>query len=176
VAGSHRWFDTVFEAGFVASRSQREVEVVAQLQRTRTLFPRAELDAARQRFTAHRAGAYRALDQAEIDADGRRHMREYLDVFYREIATDAAFYRPVIVAPNTIARAAPSASAAPACATGGPLPIGTPVSDPIETRGGMIQVVALDALWHWAPPARCEAMQRGTVWVPADAVSRDFPR
>src|SRR4051794_40832606 len=44
VVGSHNWFDQVYFAGFVPSRSSIEIEVLSQVQRTRSLFSRAQLD------------------------------------------------------------------------------------------------------------------------------------
>jgi hypothetical protein len=175
VTGSHRWFGDVFNATFVPSKSPREVEVIAQLQRTRTLFSRSSLDAARRRFLEKRESAYRVLDDAPLDEGGRRQMRDYLDAFYREIGSDANFYRPVVTRPNANLRAESDPSAAPACTSGGSIPIGTPVSEPLETRGTMVRVVVLDALWHWAPPARCPAVQSGTPWIEAEAIGRDYP-
>jgi hypothetical protein len=175
VAGSHRWFASVYNEAFVPSKSQREVEVIGQVQRTRSLFPRAELDAARQRFAAKKAAIYRALDESGVDPDGARHMREYLDAFFREIESDDRFYRPVVVVENTKPRGAANPSA-PVCTSRGAIPIGTPVSQPLDTRDNLIRVVVLDALWHWAPPAQCPAVQKETVWIEADAISRDYPK
>ena len=175
VAGSHRWFGDVFNASFAASQSQREVEVIAQLQRTRTLFSRAELDAGRQRFLARRAEAYRRIDRAALDAEARAWMREYLDAFFREIESDRSFYRPVIVTPGVRPRAEGQPSAPVVCASRGAIPVGTPVSEPLETRGAMVKVVLLDALWHWGPSTRCAPIQSGAVWVEKSAVSPNFP-
>jgi hypothetical protein len=173
VTGSHRWFKNVYNAAFASS--PREVEVIGQVQRTRSLFSRTELDAARKRFTERRDPAYRALEAAPLDPAGRAHMTEYMDAFFREIGSDEAFYRPVITRVNTTLKAEPNPSAPAICASRGPAPVGTPVSPPLETQHGMIRVTVLDALWHWAPPARCPAVQRGTVWVDATRVSRDYP-
>jgi hypothetical protein len=175
VTGSHRWFGDVFNATFAPSRSPREVEVIAQLQRTRSLFSRSRLDATRRRFAEKREAAYRALDDAPLDEGGRGRMREYLDAFYREIGTDANFYRPVVTRPDSRLRAESDPAAAAVCTSRGSVPIGTPVSEPLETRGTMIRVIVLDALWHWAPPARCPAVQSGTPWIEADAIGRDYP-
>ena len=41
VTGRHPWFASVFNESFVPSHSQIDTEVLAQVQRTRTLFPRA---------------------------------------------------------------------------------------------------------------------------------------
>jgi len=175
VAGSHQWFDRVFNAAFVPSRSPRETEVVAQVQRTRTLFARADLDAARARFSKRKPDAYRLLESATLDADGRRIAHEYLDAFFHEIGSDETFYRPVVAATGTVPRGSGDPSAPPLCASDGPIRPGMPVSDPLRRSGPMIEVVALDALWQWAPPAKCAPVQSGTVWIPAAAVTRDFP-
>lgn len=175
VTGAHRWFGDVYNAAFVPSKSRRAVEVIAQLQRTRSLFARHLLDATRRRFVERRDAAYDALESAVVDPSGRRHITEYLDAFYREIDSDAAFYRPVIVAPNTMLKAGPKPGAPVVCASRGPVPPGTPVSDPVDSRGQMIEVVVLDALWHWGSSTRCAPVQRGTAWVDAGAVSRDYP-
>ena len=51
----------------------------------------------------------------------------------------------------------------------------TPVSDPLQENGDMIQVRVLDALWHWTSPATCAAAHQGPVWIKAAVVSRDYP-
>jgi hypothetical protein len=175
VTGSHAWFKSVFNPGFVESGSEREIEVLGQVQRTRTLLPRAELDAARKRFAAKRSDAYRALDETPADADGRAIMKDYLDAFFRAIETDEAFYRPVIVARGTFARSAPEASAPAICPALGAMPVGTPVTEPRETQGDFVKVVVLDALWHWATPRHCAPIKTDAVWVPASAISREYP-
>ena len=176
VAGSHAWFKSVFNAGFVPSGSQREIEVLAQVQRTRSLFSRDQLDAARKRFIGKRDDAYRALDDSNVDADGRTIIKDYLDAFFRAIETDEQFYRPVVVGKGTLARSAPGAGAGAICPALGAIPVGTPVTDPLETRDDWAKVVVLDALWHWATPRHCAPIKTGPVWIPANAVSRDFPK
>jgi hypothetical protein len=175
VTGSHRWFGTVYNAAFVPSKSEREVEVIAQVQRTRTLFSRGELDASRRRFLERRADAYKTIDEADIDADGRRLMRDYADAFYREIEADEAFYRPVVTQEGVTLRANAGAGAQAICASGGPVPPGTPVGGPLDVRGGMVKVVVLDALWHWAPPVKCPAVQHGSAWIARRAIGKNFP-
>jgi hypothetical protein len=176
VAGSHHWFRDAFNAAFVPSKSQREIEVISQLQRTRTLFPRAELDATRQRFLAKKNAAYRTLADAPLDDEGRVVIAEYLDAFYQEIGSDERFYRPVVTVQGTMARTEPNQSAPPVCPTRGPVPVGTPVSEPLETRGEFVNVVLLDALWHWATPHRCPPVKTGPVWIPSSAIGKDFPK
>jgi hypothetical protein len=72
----------VFNAEFVPSHSQVDTEVLAQVQRTRSLFTRSELDAARREFVKRRPEAYQALDSAVLDAAGKQKAREYLDSFH----------------------------------------------------------------------------------------------
>jgi hypothetical protein len=174
VAGSHPWFKTVFNGAFVPSRSQTEVEVLAQVQRTRALFRRSELDAARADFVKRKSDAYRALAGATIDAAGKRRAQEYLDAFYMAIASDDAFYRPVVTTEG--ARLYANKDRAVVCASRDVIPVGTPVSVPLQTEGTVIQVHVLDAFWHLAEPARCPAVREGPVWIDADAVSREFPK
>jgi hypothetical protein len=174
VAGRHEWFKSHFNEDFVASRSQPEVEVLAQLQRTRTLFSRADLDAARADFIKRKRDAYQALASATIDPVGARVAKEYLDAFYAAIGSDNAIYRPVVAMPG--ARLYSNEDRAVVCSSRGDIPVGTPVSEPLQTKGTVIQVHVLDALWHWAPPVTCPAVHDGPVWIDADAVSRDFPK
>jgi hypothetical protein len=173
VAGRHLWFTDVFNAAFTPAHSEIETEVIAQVQRTRSLFTRAELDAARADFVAHKPHAYRLLEQASLDPDGRTIARQYLDAFYRAVGSDEAFYRPVVTAKG--ARLYANENRQVVCPASGPIPVGTPVSEPLQTSGTLQQVIVLDALWHWAPPAKCAAAHHGPVWIEADAVSRDFP-
>jgi len=174
VVGRHPWFTTVFNAAFSPSGSETEVEVMAQVQRTRSLFPRAVLDGARAAFVRQKDAAYHALGAALLDAAGRQNAVAHLDSFFKAIESDEMFYRPVVTVDG--AKLFANEDHAPLCTSRGPIPIGTPVSAPLQTKGSMIQVVVLDALWHWAPPAKCPAVQNGPVWIDADVVSRDFPR
>jgi hypothetical protein len=172
VTGSHPWFATVFNAAFVPSHSQIETEVLAQVHRTRTLFPRAELDRARAAFVARKSQAAHTLDAASLDPEGRRIAGEYIDAFFNAIESDEAFYRPAVIAPGTDVYATDARQ--PLCSAAGPVPAGTPVSDPMRTEGSLVQVILLDALWHWAPPTRCKGIH-GPVWIEAGAISRKFP-
>jgi hypothetical protein len=174
VAGQHRWFNDVFNEAFLPSASHAQIEVISQLQRTRTLFARADLDRTRQRFMEKKADAYRALDRSDVDADGRRTIKEYLDAFFDGIGSDEAFYRPVVTARDTAAYADANRSTS-VCSARGAIPVGTPVSDPLQTSGDMIQVRVLDALWHWAPPVTCPEMHKTAVWIDKAAVGRDYP-
>ena len=115
-----------------------------------------------------------ALAAATVDAAGKQLAQQYLDRFFEAIGSDEAFYRPVIAANDTLPCADPSHSNA-VCTAQGAVPIGTPVSDPLQTNGQMVQVTLLDVTWHWAPPAKCPAVHQGAVWIDSSAVSRDFP-
>ncbi len=175
VTGSHPWFKSVYNAGFVESGSAREIEVLGQVQRTRSLFPRAVLDVTRQRFIAKKGGAYRVLSEASLDGEGRAIIKDYLDAFFRAIETDEQFYRPVVTAKGTMARTDAASSAPAVCPDLGPIPVGTPVTAPLDTRGDYVKVTVLDALWHWATPKHCAPIKTGPVWIPAAAISREFP-
>jgi hypothetical protein len=174
VAGQHRWFKDVFNAAFVSTSSSIEVEVLSQVQRTRTLFDRSVLDATRQRFIQRKADAHRAVESATLDPRGRQQITQYLDAFYAAIGSDEAFYRPVVTTKGAMAFADASGSA-PVCPARGTIPIGTPVSEPIETSGTRAKVMLLDALWHWAPPVKCDAIRAAGVWIDRNAISDDFP-
>jgi hypothetical protein len=175
VAGRHLWFKDVFNPRFAADASEARVEVVSQLQRTRTLFERAELDAARVRFAARKAAAYDAVESADVDAEGIRHIRSYLDPFFAAMESDAEFYLPVVARPGTRLWA-DAAATREACPSSGDAPIGTPVGPPLTRDGSAMQAIVLDALWHWTGRRKCNALLNGPVWLDAAAVSRDFPR
>jgi hypothetical protein len=174
VATRHPWFKTHFNDSFVPSRSQIEVAVLAQVQRTRALFPKAQLDATRADFVKQKAAAYKALGESALDATGKDAAKNYLDAFYAAIESDAAFYRPVVMTAGGKMYA--NARRAPACAGTGTIPAGTPVSDPLQTKDGLAQVVILDALWQWAPPVKCAAVHEGPVWIEANLIGKDFPK
>lgn len=174
VAGRHPWYKSVFADVFGAVRSQTDIEVLAQVQRARSLFTRDELDAGRAAFVARKAEAYRLLDTATLDPAGKQQARRYIDAFYRAIEPDDAFYRPVIAAAGATVYA--KVDGTPACPNGGTAPVGTPVSEPLQQNGEMIQVHVLDALWHWAAPANCDAIRKGPVWIKAAVVSADYPK
>src|SRR4051794_29833953 len=124
VTGRHPWFSTIFNSAFADPPSEPRVEVDAQLQRTRSLFARGDLDDARKRLAAKRSAAYHALESAAVDERGKRQIGAYLDAFFAAMARDDRFYLPVVLRPGT--RAFTTAAAAEeACATGGALPVGT---------------------------------------------------
>jgi hypothetical protein len=173
VVGRHSWFKNAFNEAFVPSRSHTEIEVLAQVQRTRTLFNRADLDAARGEFVKRKAQAFQALESAGLDSAGQRLAQEYLDNFYKAIESDDAFYRPVVITAGTKLYANEQRTIA--CASRADIPVGTPVSEPLQKKGTLIQVVVLDALWNWAELAECAAVQQTPMWIDANAVGREFP-
>jgi hypothetical protein len=175
VAGHHLWFGDVYNEAFIPSKSHPEIEVLGQLQRTRALFTRDVLDATRKRFIERKADAYAALKQAPLDEGGRKRIQEYVDAFYRGIESDSAFYRPVVTAPDTMPYTTPDRGAI-VCADRGAIPVGTAISEPLATRGSMIQVVLLDTQWNWATPVKCPEIHKGAVWIESSAVSKDFPK
>lgn len=172
VVGRHKWFATVFNPAFVPSKSEVEIEVLSQVQRTRSLFPRAELDAVRQAFMERKAAAYAVLDKSEVDAEGRTIARSYLDNFFKAIA-DAEFYRPVVSKPDTQVYT-DAARTKEACGVKDVLRVGTPVNE-LQKSQAMSQVVILDALWRWAQKDSCDAVRTGSVWIASDAITRDYP-
>jgi len=172
VAGKHPWLETHFNENFVSSRSPIEVAVLAQVQRTRALFPKAQLDATRAEFVKRKANAYETLHDGALDPAGKRQAQSYLDAFFAAIESDGAFYRPVVATGGGTLYA--NENRAVACT--GPIPAGTPVSDPMQTKGDLVQVVILDALWKWTPPAKCAVVKDQPVWIEAASISRDFPR
>jgi hypothetical protein len=172
VTGRHVWFPHVFSAAFGGSAIA--TEVVAQVQRARTLFDRTRLDRMRRDFLARRARLYAVVASATVDADGRQLARQYLDAFYRAIETDEAFYRPVIVRPRVHVYT-DAAATQEACGAGDIAPVGTPVNV-IGRQGDMAKVRLLDALWRWAPPTECAAVHQNAVWIDGAAIGTDLPK
>jgi hypothetical protein len=174
VTGRHLWFDNTFTAAFSSTKSKPEVEVVGQLQRARRLFGREQLDATRLEFMRRKSAAYAAIAESPMDDDWRPSIHAYLDSFFEAIDNDERFYLPVVVSPG--ARFFLDAQATrPACGSDN-VPVGTPVSEPLEVQDGKLRVVVLDAQWYWTTPRRCDVIRRQPVWIAASAVSRDFPR
>jgi hypothetical protein len=173
VTGSHFWFSRVLNEDFSESKSRPEVEVVSQLQHTRSLFARTDLDAARAHFMRHRGEAFAALRESNVDPHGRQIIDRYLTAFFDAIATDEAFYRPVVVQ-ETKAYAAAEGDQ-PVCAKADIIPVGTPVSAPLARRGGRVQVRLLDALWHWTGRRNCDPIQHDPVWIDPRAIGTKYP-
>jgi hypothetical protein len=174
VVGRHGWFDKVWNKAFVPSKSEVEIEVLSQVQRTRSLFPRAILDAERRHFVERKPALYVALDGATVDPKGRELARAYLDSFYSAIADDAAFYRPVVARADVrVFLDAPGTKEA--CNPNDVMRPGTPVNE-LQKSGTMSQVVVLDAHWRWGSKHECNGVQDGPVWIPSDAITREFPK
>jgi hypothetical protein len=174
VVPRHIWFGQAFSEQFLPSRSRPEVEVLSQLQRTRSLFRRALLDATRKTFTDRKGDALRAVREAVVDDEGRRLAESYLTAFYRFLE-DGEFYRPVVIANSTRAFLDQAQTKA-ACGTASQVPVGTPVGEPLETNGALMKVRLLDVFWKWAPPSECKAIRQQPVWIRSDAVATDYPR
>jgi len=174
VAGRHHWFRNVFYDGFVPSKSAAEIEVLSQVQRTRTLFPRDVLDTARRSFMERKAAVYEALAATTLDPAGQQTIEAYLNSFFRAIDTDAVFYAPVVARPD-VRLYLDAAKSRAACGAADTLPVGTPVGAPLQTEGQMVQVAILDVLWHWAPPAKCDAIHTAPVWIDKSAIDTKYP-
>src|SRR6185369_13191691 len=97
----------------------------------------------------------------------------YLDGFFAQIESDEQFYRPVVSSQQTVAST--GADGQPACGNRSIVPMGTPVSRPLQRDGERVQVILLDALWHWTAGGSCDAIRRGPVWIDAAAIGTDFP-
>jgi hypothetical protein len=182
VAGRHGWFPRVFDEGFAPSRSRPEIEVVSQVQRTRSLFARAQLDATRASFVDRKAAAYNVLERAEVDPQGKATIKAYMDAFFGAIEADEAFYRPVVTRPSVTAFA-DAAHTRPVCAV--TVPPGTLVAeadggatadDQGHTAGAMAHVRVLDVLWGWAMNRRCDALRSEAVWIDQSAISVKYPQ
>jgi hypothetical protein len=173
VVGRHAWFDKVWNRAFVPSKSAVEIEVLSQVQRTRSLFPRVRLDGERRHFLERKTAIAAALDAATVDERGRAIAREYLDAFYAAIAEDAQFYRPIVVRSDVQVFLDPEGTRE-ACRPKDVMRPGTPVNE-IQRAGAMSQVVILDAMWRWASSNECNAVQDAPVWIPSSAITRDFP-
>ena len=173
VVGTHGWFDTVWNPAFVPSKSHAEVEVVSQVQRTRALFAREQLDSLRRRFLERKDAVLAAVQGAPVDPEGRALARTYAGHFFNAIADDRAFYRPV-VARSDVRIFMDAAGTKEACSAGDVVRPGTPVNE-VQTSGGMSQVIVLDAQWRWASKNECNNVQNGPVWIRSDAITTDFP-
>jgi hypothetical protein len=173
VTGRHGWFKKIFNPAFVPSRSEIEIEVLSQVQRTRSLFPRAEADALRRGFVERKPAIFEALQKTDVDAKGRDIARAYLDAFFAAIAEDRAYYRPV-VAKADVRVYTDAGRTTEACRPGDVVRPGTPVNE-LQRSGTMSQVVILDALWRWTAEERCETVQTSPVWIPSDAITSEYP-
>ncbi len=172
VTGGHVWFDHAFPREFSASAI--ETEVIAQVQRTRTLFDRAMLDRMRQDFQSRRDAINSAIAAAPVDAHGAQLAQAYVDAFFRAIGADADFYRPVVASSGVRIFAAATGDAE-VCGAGDTIPPGTPVNE-LRRENGRAEVQLLDALWRWAPPTECVPVHKAPVWIDPASISRAFPR
>lgn len=139
VTGRHVWFKEVLTPGF--AKTEAEVEVLAQVQRMRTLFVRAELDRVRASFVQRKEKAYDTLQRSVIDEQGRGFARAYLDAFFSAIESDESYYRPVVTAEKAILYA-DAGKRQPVCGTG-VVKQGTPVGEPLEKADGMVKVLEI---------------------------------
>jgi hypothetical protein len=175
VVGRHVWFTQPFDAGFVEPPSAVEVEVLAQVQRTRSLFDRALLDDTRVHFMRARDRVLDTIERSSADDEGKAFARQYVTSFYRAIESDDAFYRPIVVEDGYQAFV-DAEGRQPVCGEMTLLPAGTPVSAPLDARGPMRQVRILDALWQWTGDNHCSAIHTRPVWVDARAIGTNYPR
>ena len=173
VVGKHGWFNSVWNRQFVPSGSETEIEVLSQVQRTRSLFSRAQLGAERKHFLDRKAALYEKVQRSQVDEQGRTLARRYLDAFFQAIADDAAFYRP-IVSGSDVQVFVDAEGTQEACKPKDVMRPGTPVNE-IGREGSMSQVIILDANWRWASKNECHAVQDGPVWIRSDAITRDYP-
>ena len=173
VVGRHGWFDKVWNRAFVPSKAEPEIEVLSQVQRTRSLFPRAQLDAERKHFVDRKPAVLAAIDAAPADERGRALARAYVNAFYAAIASDDDYYRP-IVARGDVQVFLDAEGTKEACGPRDVMRSGTPVNE-LRRSGSMSQVVMLDAMWRWASRNECHAVQDGPVWIPSAAIVRNFP-
>src|SRR4029079_16401343 len=127
--------------------SEIDTEVIAQVQRTRTLYDRARLDRIRRDFLARRQAITRVIEASAVDPRGADLSRAYVDAFFRAIADDRDFYRPVIARAG-VRIFADAAGRTEACGIGDTVPPGTPFKE-LRRENGRAQVQLLDALWRW---------------------------
>ena len=161
VTGKHPWFARVFDEAFLPSKSHPAIEVLGQLQRTRLLWERPDLDRTRAHFMRVKAAVYATLERADVDGDGRENARAYLDAFFAAIATDEAFYLPTVDG-GSLLPYVDAEGTRDAC-RGDRIPAGTVVSKPLERRNGRVRVRLLDVTWHFA--LRCSAIREAPVWI-----------
>lgn len=174
VTGRHPWYREVYPARFMGADSPPAVEVLAQVQRTRSLFTRRVLDATRAAFLARKQTFYALAADAVVDPGGRANAQAYLNAFFNAIESDAAFYLPVIVGAGTVPYLDASGSR-PACGPGQLLPVGTPAAPARDRNGALVRAEVLDVFWRWGW-RKCEAIRRAPVWVDAAAIAADYPR
>jgi len=173
VVGRHPWFDTVWNRAFVPSRSPIEIEVLSQVQRTRSLFSRDALDGLRRRFVEKKDAVLSAIQRADVDDEGRRLALAYANDFFTAIADDRSFYRPVVARADVQVYMDPQRTRE-ACGPKDVMRAGTPVNE-LQRAGSMSQVNILDVMWRWASKNECDNVQNGPVWITSDAITTDYP-
>ena len=173
VVGRHRWLPDILHDRF-DGKSAPAIEVLAQVQHTRSIFSRTVLDATRHAFMSRKTQALAALRDATLDAEGRRIAEAYMNGFFDAIASDDRFYAPVVVRQGERIYLDASRTQ-PACPRDSVAPVGTLVGRAVETDGTMIKAPLLDVQWKWAPPARCDAVHKGPVWIDRAATGTDYP-
>jgi hypothetical protein len=173
VVGRHPWFDTVWNRAFVPSKSPIEIEVLSQVQRTRSLFPRQALDQLRRHFLERRDAVLGAIRAADVDDEGRRLALDYATAFFGAIGDEQAFYRPVVARPDVQVYMDPRRTTE-ACGPKDAIRPGTPVNE-VQRSGAMSQVVILDVMWRWGSKNECNNVQNGPVWIVSDAITSDYP-
>src|SRR5262249_777958 len=157
VVGRHHWFSSVFYEGYVESKSTVAIEVMSQLEHTRSVFPRAVLDRTRRAFVQRKADASRALENATVDAAGRSLVETHLRAFLETIENDDRLYAPVVVRSRERIYL-DAAKTQLACPQDSVAPVGTLVGPAIATQGDMMKAAMLDVEWRWGPPAKCDAI------------------
>jgi hypothetical protein len=172
VTGRHVWFESVFPDRFGWARSPAAVEVLAQVQRTRSLFGRAVLDDMRRTFLARRDALLAAVSDVPLDAGGRANAEAYLGAFFEAIAADETFYSPVVTRTDVVAFKSAEASQ-PWCDPAQRVPIGTPVAPAPPRPDGLVEVALLDVFWHWA--GGCPVARPGPAWIRADSIETGYP-
>jgi len=175
VTGGHLWFHSTFGRTLGTDASAKiAIEVLSQVERTRSLFSRATLDQTRAAFNEHKSAAYDALSRVAVDEEGRSTIKEYLDNFFGVIESDDAFYRPVVARANTPMWLDANATRT-VCGSSNTVPVGTMVNEVVETRGGLSRVRLLDVLWQWTDARRCDIVHNGPVWIPTASISTNYP-
>ena len=126
------------------------------MQRTRSLFPRHAIDAARAFFLARRADIDAAVKDVPVDPQGRTFAARYLQAFFSAIESDEAFYVPVVTRAGLAPLAAGGPGAPVACGANDFFPVGTPVNQVSAPGPSLAEVQVLDVFWKWEQ-RRCPA-------------------
>jgi hypothetical protein len=127
----------------------------------------------RKHFIDRQGAITAAIDAAAVDAAGRDLARSYAGHFFKAIADDQGFYRPVVGRAD-VQVFMDATRTREACGPKDVMRPGTPVNE-LQRSGQVSQVVILDAMWRWASKNECNNVQNGPVWIAADAITTDFP-